>query len=370
MLFAHAFDKPNLLGRIRRFRKNPVQVYGAALGMVAAATVVRLALHQELTSASPFTTYSLAVLCIALAGGFWPGMVTLAASLVMGSILFLPPAFSFTLADGAGWPLLMFAVFGSINVILVSGLIAGILLHDEHQRLLFGELQHRSRNLFAVVQGIISRTLVEGQTLSGAKQAVELRLAALARTHAILADGGWTEAPLDRIVAEELTSFADQISCIGCGLALNTPAAQSFGLILHELATNAVKHGALSRPEGNVTIQGQIHSRAGKDLFRFAWIETGGPAVEPPQRKGFGISILSGMAKRFAQNVEVTYRPEGFIYELQVPLGSIQASETKSVLDSALSAADPQGAESGRAQTRAAPPRLSNDSYMSAFSTQ
>jgi two-component sensor histidine kinase len=196
---------------------------------------------------------------------------------------------------------------------------------------------------------------VEGQTLSGAKQAVEMRLAALARTHAILADGGWTGAPLDRIVAEELTSFADQISCIGCSLALNTPAAQSFGLIIHELATNAVKHGALSRPEGHVTIRGRIQSCAGNDLFRFAWTETGGPAVEAPQRKGFGSSILSGMAKRFAQNVEVTYRAEGLIYELQVPLDSIRASETGSILDRALNAADPRNAESVRRQTGPAP---------------
>jgi len=134
MLFAHAFDSPNLRGWIRRFRKRPLRVYGSALGLVTAATLVRLGLHQELSSASPFTAYSLPVLCMALAGGFYPGMVTLAASLVTGSILFLPPVFSFTLAEGAEWPLLMFAVVGGIQVILVSGLIAAILLHDEHQQ--------------------------------------------------------------------------------------------------------------------------------------------------------------------------------------------------------------------------------------------
>jgi K+-sensing histidine kinase KdpD len=166
MLFAHAFDRPDLLGRIRHFRKNPFHVYGSAFVLVSAATLIRLGLHQELSSASPFTAYSLATLCMALAGGFYPGMVTLAASLVTGAILFLPPAFSFTLAEGAGWPLIMFALFGGIQVVLVSGLIAAILLHDEHQQFLFGELRHRSRNLFSVVQGIASRTLMESQTLS------------------------------------------------------------------------------------------------------------------------------------------------------------------------------------------------------------
>src|ERR1700761_1656866 len=113
VLFAHAFDRPNLLSGIRRFRDHPAWVYSAVCGMVAGATLVRLALHQELSTTAPFTTYSLAVLCLAAAGGFWPGMVTLAASLMMGSVLFLPPAFSFTLAEGAEWPLLMFALFGS-----------------------------------------------------------------------------------------------------------------------------------------------------------------------------------------------------------------------------------------------------------------
>jgi two-component sensor histidine kinase len=323
MLFAHTFDRPNLLARIRQFRKSPVRVYGAALGIVAAATLLRLALHQELSTTAPFTTYSLATLCMALAGGFWPGLVTLAASLVAGSILFLPPAFSLALADGAGWTLSMFALFGSINVVLVSGLIAAILLHDEHQQFLFGELRHRSRNLFAVVQGIVSRTLLESKTLAEAKQALDMRLGSLARTHAMLADNCWMGAPLDQIVSEELRSFASQASCVGCGVILNTPAAQSFALIIHELATNAVKHGALSRPGGRVSIQGEVCE--GNTMFRFIWAETGGPAVQRPHRVGFGSSILSGMASRFARDVEVTYRPEGLTYELVVSIGSIQA---------------------------------------------
>src|SRR5579871_1772728 len=124
LLFAHTFDKPRLLSGIRRFRSNPIRVYAVAIGIVLAATLVRLALHTELSTSAPFTTYSLGVLCMALGGGFWPGMLTLVLSVVTGSILFLPPAFSFTLANGAEWTLLMFAFFGTLNVILVSGLIA------------------------------------------------------------------------------------------------------------------------------------------------------------------------------------------------------------------------------------------------------
>lgn len=332
MLFAHAFDSPNLLGWIRRFRKNTSRVYGSALLLVLSATLIRLGLHQELSSASPFTLYSLPILCVALAGGFYPGMVTLAASVLTGSILFLPPAFSFTLAEGAEWPLLIFVVVGIIQVILVSGLIAAILLHDTHQHFLFGELRHRSRNLFAVVQGIVSRTLMESPTLADARQSLDLRLASLARTHAMMADSGWMGAPLDQIISEELTSFANQVSCNGCALPLNTPAAQNFALVIHELATNAFKHGALSRPDGRLIIQGSVESREGRDLFHFSWTESGGPAVHHPQRKGFGSSILNGMAGRFAEDVDVQYRPEGMVYKLKVSLAAIQtAADGKSV---------------------------------------
>src|SRR6476469_10874203 len=100
MLFAHAFDRPSLLSRIRRFRQNSFRVYAWVLAAVASATLVRLALHVELSATSPFTIYSLAVLCMSMLGGFAPGMVTLAGSLAVGSVLFLPPAFSLSLAEG------------------------------------------------------------------------------------------------------------------------------------------------------------------------------------------------------------------------------------------------------------------------------
>jgi two-component sensor histidine kinase len=344
MLFAHAFDGPGLLGQIRRFRQHPVRVYGIALGVVTAATLARLAVHPQLSTSSPFTTYGLAVICLALAGGFWPGMATLTLSLIAGSILFLPPAFSFSLAEGAGWPMLMFALVGSVNVAVVSGMMASILVHDAHQQLLFRELQHRSRNLFAVIQAVVSRTVAESQTLPEAKRAAETRLAALARTHAMLADSGWTGTRLDRVVTQELTSFASQVSCTGCEVMLSTPEAQNFALIIHELTTNAVKYGALSCPQGHVAINGEIDSRRAENHFRFRWQETGGPAVAVPVRKGFGSSILNGLAKRFAQSLEVSWRPEGLIYELRIDLAAIQTGEGKSVIDAASHAAKTRGA--------------------------
>lgn len=166
---------------------------------------------------------------------------------------------------------------------------------------------------------------MESRSLPEARQALETRLASLARTHAMLADSGWAGASLKQIVSEELTTFASQFDCTGCDLVLNTPAAQSFALIVHELATNAVKHGALSKSEGRVAISGSLTGK-GDELFRFAWCEYGGPAVHPPRRRGFGSSILDTMANRFACSVQASYHPEGLVYTLEIPVGSLEAA--------------------------------------------
>jgi two-component sensor histidine kinase len=304
-------------------------VYSIAVSAVIAATLLRLSLHQELSTTAPFTTYSLAIILMSFAGGFWAGAVTLVLSVLAGSILFLPPAFSLTLAEGAGWTMTMFILFGTINVILISGLIAGILEHDDHQHFLIRELKHRSGNLFAVIQSIVSRTLAEGRTLKQAKADVETRLAALARTHAMLADSGWVGASLRAIVSEELASFVQQIKISGCDVEVNTPTAQNFALIVHELGTNAVKYGALSCSDGEVQIKGKINLEDGEELFHFSWRETRGPAVSAASRKGFGSTILYGMANRFGRTAKGTYAPDGFHYELTIPLAAMDVVQTE-----------------------------------------
>jgi two-component sensor histidine kinase len=327
VLFARAFDNPTLLGRIRRLRKNPLGGYALALAAVAIATLVRLVVTGLVSTTVPFPTYFLAIIFVALACGFWPGMVAVFLSVAAGWFLFLTPTFSFALGADEVWALLLFALVASINVALTSGLIAGLLVEDERQKFLIQELRHRSQNFFAVIQTIVSRSFVEGQTLSQAKEALSGRLAALARTHAMLADRAWLGAPLREIVAEEVTGFMQQVSLTGCDMVVNTPAAQNFALIVHELATNAVKYGALSSPGGRIRIDGSIEDVDGKGQLRFVWRESGGPPVTPPARKGFGTAILDQLAKSFGQKVEAVYRPEGLTYELVVSLGVIGAPQ-------------------------------------------
>jgi two-component sensor histidine kinase len=104
--------------------------------------------------------------------------------------------------------------------------------------------------------------------------------------------------------------------------------AQGFALILHELATNAAKYGALSGPQGQVEIKGAIERIEEKEVFAFHWIETGGPKVAPPTRKGFGTSVLADVPRQFCQDVTVQYDPAGLVYTLRAQVGAIAAPLT------------------------------------------
>jgi PAS domain S-box-containing protein len=198
---------------------------------------------------------------------------------------------------------------------------------QDRQQFLIRELHHRSQNLFAVIQAIATRSLSEGQTVTEAKRAFEGRLHALARAHKMLADAAWQRAPLAEIIDRELNAFAKHLRVSGCEIFVNTPAAQQFALIIHELATNAVKYGALSAPQGRVLIEGKIERVNGEHIFSMLWQESGGPAVHRPKHKGFGSVILLDSARKFGRHATLSFDPEGLRYELQLVLSTIEAAK-------------------------------------------
>lgn len=169
--------------------------------------------------------------------------------------------------------------------------------------------------------------MVEGNTLAQAKEILNGRLNALARTHAMLAEAVWQGAPLAEIIKRELNGFATHISLSGCDIALTTPAAQQFALMVHELATNAIKYGALSVPSGRVSIECEVRRMNGDGVFSFLWKESGGPRVSAPKRTGFGSTILLDAAKHFGQHVALDYNPEGLTYQIRLLLSTIEADK-------------------------------------------
>jgi two-component sensor histidine kinase len=192
-------------------------------------------------------------------------------------------------------------------------------LSEERITLLAREVDHRSRNLLALVQATVH--LTQGDTPGELKTAIEGRLQALANAHALLAQSRWAGADLRYLVAEELSPFCHEggmrARISGPSLALEPETAQSIAIAVHELTTNAVKYGALSAPTGHVQVE---WSRLVEGRFALVWTETGGPSVEPPTRQGFGTRVIERMIRnQLKGEVHFDWRREGLVCEIALP---------------------------------------------------
>lgn len=165
-------------------------------------------------------------------------------------------------------------------------------LAEQRQDLLLRELSHRVKNAIAVVGGIASLSLGGDRPLSEARHSFLERLKALANTQDLLTGTFWQSASLYRLVAAETAPFGGRVATSGDDMMLGAKAAQMLGLALHELGTNAAKHGALSVPDGRVELGWGTFDGEDGAMFRLVWRETGGPHVQPPLHNGFGRLLL------------------------------------------------------------------------------
>jgi PAS domain S-box-containing protein len=196
-------------------------------------------------------------------------------------------------------------------------------LKDAHQQLLIRELEHRTRNLFGVVQAIATNSLKEAKTAAEGQYILMGRLKALSQAYRLVAGTGQQGASLAQLLEGQILVHSNRIEIDGCDLVMALNAAQQFALFIHELSTNALKYGALSASEGRVLISGTTDRSAG--VFTFRWKETGGPRIiAVPTRKGFGTLMLIDAAKQFAERVSMDFEPDGLQYELQIALKVIE----------------------------------------------
>ena len=192
------------------------------------------------------------------------------------------------------------------------------------QELLTREIQHRTKNLFAVVLAIVGRSFAGKHAVKDAELAVVNRLRSLAQTHELLIDREWQGADLVEVVRTEVSPYGDRVHVNGPHLILTARAAQNFALAVHELATNAAKYGALSNATGRVHISWSKSTTNGSRLFTFRWQEQGGPPVAPPAQKGFGSAVLEQvMAEHFDVPPRIEFAPGGVCYEVIAPLEGI-----------------------------------------------
>jgi two-component sensor histidine kinase len=197
----------------------------------------------------------------------------------------------------------------------------------EHQRLLAQELSHRIKNMLATIQAIAAQTLKTPGVDEAARKVFEDRLVALARAHDLLTSVEWTGVPLDQLVSTALSPFEDghRFQIDGPALLLPPRQAIAFALALHELATNALKYGALASAKGHVQIGWQPEGAG----FRLSWLEQDGPPVAAPDREGFGMRLLKrNLASEISGEIRIDYAPAGVRCEIIAPLLSDQTQRS------------------------------------------
>lgn len=193
---------------------------------------------------------------------------------------------------------------------------------QERQHLLVKEILHRTKNLMSVVQSIANQSLTGDRSLAEARELFIDRLLALSRTDSMLIERSLEGVDLQTILKQELAGFADHVNMRGCDLFLKPSAAQDFALLLHELATNAAKYGALSSPSGHVFIRCEVR-KTDHSHMHFIWEESGGPPVRPPARKGFGLRLLERVGHGLGESAELDFADQGLRYELRARIDKI-----------------------------------------------
>jgi signal transduction histidine kinase/CheY-like chemotaxis protein len=205
--------------------------------------------------------------------------------------------------------------------------------HEEHQQLLLNELNHRVKNTLAMVQSLTMQTLRSTANVVEGRDALVARLIALAKAHDVLTRENWEGAGLHDIVVEALAAHLSQpeqrrLWFDGPELKLLPRASLVLSMAFHELATNAVKYGALSNDEGCVDIAWSFDER--QDSFALQWVESRGPAVRPPQKRGFGSRLIEhGLAQDLGGSVRLEFKPEGITCTVRAPLAEVQAQTEK-----------------------------------------
>ncbi len=211
---------------------------------------------------------------------------------------------------------------GKVAGIFVQGHdVTDTVLAAERQKLMIDELNHRVKNTLATVQSIAMQTARSHADPRTFAEGFQARLLALSHTHDLLTRSHWEGADLRAILEHETEAHGPQrVSLVGQPVALGPAAALSFGMIFHELATNAAKYGALSTPEGRILVDWAVADQT-RPVLQLTWREIDGPPVAPPTRRGFGSRLIERNVRHdLSGDANLEYATSGFTAEFMVPL--------------------------------------------------
>lgn len=201
--------------------------------------------------------------------------------------------------------------------------------HDR-QAVLMKELAHRGKNLVAIVQAVAARSFTDDRPLAESRRIFAGRLQALANTFATFSETAAETVPLRDLVERELKAFSKRVEIGGPDVQLFAKAAQTFALLVHELATNATKHGALSVDEGSVAVTWTVEPGSDGPRISFWWRESGGPPPIDSGKRGFGTALLTMLPAEFGSTPELSLLQHGLEYRLEAKLAAVGSADRTS----------------------------------------
>jgi PAS domain S-box-containing protein len=205
-------------------------------------------------------------------------------------------------------------------------------MREEHIRVLMMEVNHRSKNLLAVTQAIARQTVTSSASAAEFEQKFSGRLLGLAASQELLTDEKWRGVRLEALVRAQISRYCDidggRIALAGPVALLNSAATQAIGMAFHELATNAVRYGALAGDAGRVAVSWRIDRSGAEPMLEVDWIERDGSPVKAAPRPGFGSIVIKEMlAQRLNAVVRLSFLVEGVAWRLRVPLKHVEARD-------------------------------------------
>jgi PAS domain S-box-containing protein len=211
-------------------------------------------------------------------------------------VSFMP--FPTPLFDGHG------NLLGAVNMLVD---LTERLAYEAHLKLISAEADHRGNNLLAVIRSLMAMS--DGESVAAYKEKLGGRLDALASANTLIVESRWSNVDLLSLVHEELKPYDGRVQFLGEPVLLKPRVAQSLAMVLHELATNAVKYGALSQLQGRVAVRWWIEAAT----FTLRWQESGGPSITEPKRSGLGSRVINSSLQAYRGTVNRIWRSEGLV---------------------------------------------------------
>ena len=318
-----ARPRGRLAGRRKRFL-DPRRELGwpesiiLCLACVAVATAARIALGALFGPTLPFATYFPAVLISSLFGGVTVGLLSIPLSVVTVWWAIDAPVYEFSAITPV--ELANFSLFSLSSLVVVwlaarhRRLLESLEKQEQERKLLVGELEHRGKNVLAVVIALVRQTVKD----KVASETLVNRVMAVTSTQGIVDETRATD--LHALLEEVLFVCRDRVKLDGPRVELDKSTTRAMRLIFHEMMTNAIKHGALADERGRVTVDW-----SSDEFLTIDWREIDGPKVAPPAKYNFGSRLITRMLSQLNAGFEPRFPETGYCYKMTIPLNGLIA---------------------------------------------